>query len=164
MTHTHTPRTIAFTGHRSYNRTHDATVLDCVESLVAEGARIFRVGMAEGFDIAAALVTLGLKSKCEDIRLELYIPYPSFSLHMSDTDRRLYNEILNRADYVEYIAKEYYTGVYQDRNKRLVEGADMVVAWWNGKPSGTGYTVSYARALGCPVKNLYDYQQLELEL
>ena len=164
MTSTTAPHIVAFTGHRSYNRTHDATVLDCVERLRAEGARIFRVGMAEGFDLAAALVTLGLKARYEDIRLELYIPYPTFWLHMSDAERRLYDEIVHRADYVEYIAEEYYTGVYQDRNKRLVEGADLVVAWWNGKPSGTGYTVSYARTLGCRVKNLYDYQQLELGL
>lgn len=164
MTHSLIPHTVAFTGHRSYKRSHDDVLLGCVEELVASGAESFRVGMAEGFDLAAALAVLSLRDSHPNLRLELYIPYPTFSHHMSDVERRLYEAIVQRADRVEYVAEEYYTGVYQERNKRLVEGSDFVVAWWNGKPSGTSQTIGYARTLGCPVKNLYHYQQLELEL
>ncbi len=38
------------------------------------------------------------------------------------------------------------------RDRRIVELADLVVAFWDGRSSGTAYTVKYARKLGKPVK------------
>lgn len=158
------PHIVAFTGHRTYNRCNDCLILDSVERLVEGGARLFRVGMAEGFDLAAAAVVLELKDRFEDISLELYIPWPEFYCGFSDQNRRLYREIVARADRVVYISQSYAEGVFYERNRRLVEGADRVVAWWNGSASGTGYTVRYARSLGIAVENIYDNQQLRLML
>lgn len=158
------PRIIAFTGHRSYNRTHDALLLGYVEGLVEDGAQTFRVGMAEGFDLAAALVVKSLKERYPHLRLELYIPFRQFHAHMNDVERRIYRTILQHATSICYIAEEYREGVFRERNEALVNGADLVVAWWNGRSSGTGYTVGYARKVGCRVKNLYHDQQLELEI
>ena len=155
---------VAFTGHRTYDRSHDAHILEAVERLVEEGARTFRVGMAEGFDLAAAMVVLSLKQRCADIRLELYIPWPEFSHRFSTSNRRLYDQIVKSADSVTYVAESYSHGLFYERNRRMVEGADRVVAWWDGGASGTGYTVRYARKLGVAVENLFDYQQLRLLL
>lgn len=38
------------------------------------------------------------------------------------------------------------------RDRRIVELADIVIAFWDGESSGTAYTVKYARKLGKPVK------------
>ncbi len=38
------------------------------------------------------------------------------------------------------------------RDKRIVELADLVVAFWDGESSGTAFTVKYARKIGKPVK------------
>jgi hypothetical protein len=65
---------------------------------------------------------------------------------------------------VHYLAESYSHGVYQQRNEAMVDGADYVIAWWDGKPSGTANTIRYAHNVGCPVKNIYDFQQLELNL
>jgi hypothetical protein len=51
-----TTHIVAFTGHRNYDRRYDDLLLASVEELVERGARCFRVGMAEGFDLAAAAV------------------------------------------------------------------------------------------------------------
>lgn len=156
--------TIAFTGHRHYNRSHDCAIIECLEQLVASGARVFRVGMAEGFDLAAACTVLLLQSKYPDIELEAFIPWRGFEQTFSESNRRLYSLIVERATQIHYIAEGYYHGVYQERNEKMVDGADYVIAWWNGKPSGTANTVRYARMVGCPVKNIFDSQQLELDI
>ena len=38
------------------------------------------------------------------------------------------------------------------RNRQIVECADMVVALWDGKSTGTTYTINYAHERGVPVK------------
>ena len=164
MTSAAIPYIVAFTGHRHYDRSHDSALLECVERLVERGARRYRVGMAEGFDLSAAAVVLSLKQRYSDIALDLYIPYPGFSRRFSTPNRRLYDQILAQADSVTYIAQSYSHGVFYERNRALVDGADWIVAWWDGTTSGTGYTVRYARSLGIGVENLYNHQQLRLML
>ena len=38
------------------------------------------------------------------------------------------------------------------RNIQIVDYADMVVAIWDGKSKGTGFTVNYAKKVGKPLK------------
>lgn len=38
------------------------------------------------------------------------------------------------------------------RNKRIVESADCVLAFWDGKSRGTSYTIDYAKKIGKPVR------------
>ena len=94
----------------------------------------------------------------------MFIPWRGFEQIFSESNRRLYSLIVERATLVHYLSENYYHGVYQERNEAMVRGADYVIAWWNGKPSGTANTVRYAREIGCPVKNIFDSQQLELDI
>lgn len=158
------PYIVTFTGHRIYSRKHDMVIERTVEELYAAGSRRFRVGMAEGFDIAVALIVLRLKQMHGDVELELFVPWPNFSCGFSPTNKRLYSAIVEQATLTHYVANDYFAGVYQKRNEAMVDGADLVVAWWDGRPSGTANTVRYAHNIGCPVKNIYDFQQLELKL
>ena len=158
------PHTVAFTGHRSYSRRNDSIIEREVKTLYDIGARRFRVGMAEGFDLAAACVVLMHKREHPDIVLEIFIPWHEFATTFSTTNRHLYNLIVAQASEIHYISEEYHLGVYQERNEAMVDGSDLVVAWWNHKPSGTANTIRYARKVGCPVKNIFDFQQLELDI
>ncbi|MBQ5737476.1 MAG: DUF1273 family protein [Alistipes sp.] len=160
-----TPYIVAFTGHRTYNHSHDDIVRNYVKGLIEGGARRFRIGMAEGFDLAAGSIVKQLRSSSpHPIKIELYIPYPHFHAHLNDIDRHTYQMLFESADSVTFISESYHTGVYRQRNEALVDGADLLVAWWNGRASGTGQTVGYALKSGCHVKNLYRDQQLELEI
>ncbi len=38
------------------------------------------------------------------------------------------------------------------RNKRIVNLADMVIAFWDGSSSGTAFTIKYARKMKKPLK------------
>ena len=158
------PHIVAFTGHRTYDGSANAQLLATIRELYTEGARHFRVGMAEGFDLAAASAVLVARNKHADIELEVFIPWRGFEQTFSESNRRLYSLIVERATQIHYIAESYYHGVYQERNEKMVDGADYVIAWWNGKPSGTANTVRYARNVGCPVKNIYADEQLELDI
>lgn len=67
----------------------------------------------------------------------------------SDSAREHYYSILKQADSVEYVSYEYYDGCLLDRNHRLVNAADLLLAVYNGaRRSGTGATVNYANRVG----------------
>lgn len=38
------------------------------------------------------------------------------------------------------------------RNKRIVEEADRVIAFWDGKSKGTKSTIEYAQKIGKPIQ------------
>ena len=40
---------------------------------------------------------------------------------------------------------------YQERNKKIVDRCDLLLAVWDGKSHGTGNTLSYARKISKPV-------------
>ena len=52
---------------------------------------------------------------------------------------------------------------HAEANDMLVEGADTLVAWWNGAQSGTAYTVKRAKKLGISIINIYPKNQLSIE-
>ena len=43
------------------------------------------------------------------------------------------------------------------RNKYMVEQSDVVIAVWNGKPSGTGNTVKMAKLSGKKIRVVNPY-------
>ena len=155
---------VAFTGHRAYDGSANGVLDACIAALYAEGARTFRVGMAEGFDLAAAEAVIALMSVHADIRLEAYIPWPSFYKRFSAEDQRRYLNIVSRCVLTIYIDHNYSHAIFYQRNDRLIEGADIVVAWWDGSSSGTGYTVKRARKNKLRVVNLRPDPQLLMEL
>lgn len=45
-----------------------------------------------------------------------------------------------------------YRHAYHHRNRLIVENCDLVVAFWDGRSTGTKYTIDYARKLGVDVR------------
>lgn len=155
---------VAFTGHRSYHNEADEALRDVVTSLYCEGARHFRIGMAQGFDLAAGEVVVELMNKHRNIVLEACIPYPTFAQYFSSEQRAQYDNIMSHATIIRYASDSYHTGVYNRRNNMLVEGATHLIAWWNGSRSGTEYTLRRARKQGCTTRNLFPNPQLTISI
>lgn len=44
-----------------------------------------------------------------------------------------------------------YKHAYHHRNRLIVEASDAIVAFWDGRSTGTAYTMGYAKKLGKPV-------------
>lgn len=146
---------VAFSGHRSYDGSADNRLRSVVADLYAEGVRIFRVGMAEGFDLAAGEVVLSLMELYDDIVLEAYVPWPLFSARFDKDNRIKYDAIIAKAQVIRYVGFAYQNTIFHQRNDMLVDGAGYLVAWWNGSRSGTGYTVGRARRQRTKIVNLY---------
>ncbi len=58
-------------------------------------------------------------------------------------------------EYIEYLPKfktdksiAYHPRYYLDRNKEIVNACDLLVAFYDGKSKGTGYTINYAQKTG----------------
>lgn len=154
---------VAFTGHRTYDGRDDELLGATIRDLYAEGARHYRVGMAEGFDLAAGRAVVDMMLSHNDIILEACIPWPTFATHFSACERSAYDDILNHATIVRYSDNSYHPAIFRHRNDMLIDGADVLVAWWSGATGGTAYTVKRAKKRHCRIINLHPDEQLSID-
>lgn len=145
---------VAFTGHRTYRDEAREALSRTLEALYARGFRTFLSGMAAGFDLAAAEAVLELRERHPEVRLVAAIPFPEQAARFPASRRRIYEELLARADGVELLAPAYHPRCYARRNDFLVDHAAVVVAWYDGSPGGTHYTLERARRRSREIINL----------
>jgi len=151
----------AFTGHRPNKLPwrYDETDSRCVElkAVLAEQIRLlaeagvtqFLSGMAEAVDTWAALSVLDLREKNPAIKLHCILPCTMQAEKWSASSRELYRSILERADSVVYVSRDYHKNCMLDRNRFMVEHASTLLAVYNGeRRGGTAATVRYARKSG----------------
>lgn len=155
-----TPLTVCFTGHRAIAREVavrlPALLDETIRSLYARGARVFRAGGAQGFDTVAALKVLELRDELPDLRLELFLPCRDQMRGWDAASIRTYQYILARADDSFFLFDSYVEGCMLERDRRLVEGSDICVAFCTRNRGGTAYTFAHALRSGLEVINLYD--------
>ena len=150
----------AFTGHRPhklpwrYNEADSrclalkAALAGQITQLVDAGVTDFYSGGADGVDCWASLIVLELRKKNPALRLHLILPHEGQANKWSDSAQERYHSILEKADSVEYVSREYYDGCMLDRNHRLIEATGVLLAVYNGEwRGGTAATVRYARKL-----------------
>ena len=161
---------ICFTGHRpqslpwGYDETKESCILfkcvmaSIIEKAIINGYTYFITGMALGIDIICAEIVLELKKKYKNVMLECSIPCLNQEKKWSSIEQERYKNILKKADVVHYVSETEYTNTcMNDRNKYMVEQSDIVLAVWNGKPSGTGNTIKIAKALGKKIRIINPY-------
>ncbi len=151
----------AFTGHRpkKFPWGYDETDARCVVlkkalteqifKLVAAGYTDFFSGMAEGVDVWAALAVLAVKKENPTLKLHCVLPCKGQADKWSASARELYFSILEQADSVVYVSREYSNDCMLKHNRYLVDHAACLLAIYNGEwRGGTAMTVRYARKLG----------------
>ncbi len=150
----------AFTGHRpkKFPWGYDEADTRCIAlkkalaeqivKLVDAGYTDFFSGMAEGADIWAALAVLALKKENSTLKLHCVLPCEGQADKWSASARELYFSILEQADFVVYVSREYSKDCMLKRNRYLVDHAACLLAIYNGEwRGGTAMTVRYARKL-----------------
>ncbi len=149
----------SFTGHRKIEPGHDPRLSELllrgIEYVYNQGCRRFYVGGAVGFDTIAAQKVLLFRMSHPDITLNLVLPCRDQSDSWSHSQREMYDYLLSEADTVEYIAEEYYHGCMRERNARLVELCDTLIAYVGRDKSGAAQTKRMAERAGKTVYNLY---------
>ncbi len=162
---------VSFTGHRpkslpwGYDENKQSCVAfkkvmyEIIEKAIVNNFTYFITGMALGVDMICAEIVLGLKNKYKDVQLECAIPCLNQEKRWLAVQQRRYNDILNKADYITYVNKNEYTEeCMNERNKYMVDNSDVVIAVWNGKPSGTGNTVLMAKNSGKKIRVVNPYE------
>ena len=145
--------TCCFTGHRpeKLNATEAFVwkkLKDAIEDAFSDGFTDYITGMAKGVDIWAAEAVLDLKKEFSHIRLICAVPFDGFEKGWEIEWQEKYQEILLSADEVHYISDRYSRGVYQKRNKWMIDHASMVIAGYTGAAGGTRNTIEYAKEQG----------------
>ena len=148
-----------FTGHREIRKAHEGRIYDLVmrgvEYAYSEGCRTFLTGGAVGFDTVAAKAVVMFRMSHPDVRLELVLPCKNQADAWSDSDRSVYEYLACAADSVEYVSDDYYDGCMRERNRRLVERSDMLIAYASRTRSGSAQTLRFAKEQNKRTYNIY---------
>ena len=122
--------------------------------LIEEGYMYFGAGGALGFDTLAAQCVLSLRKRYSHIKLILVLPCTTQTKGWSKDDIAVYEEIKSQADKVVYTSHDYFRGCMFKRNRHLVNGSSVCIAYLTQEKGGTAYTVNYARQNNVQVINL----------
>lgn len=155
--------TACFTGHRELAEPPEeleARLEETIRRLYGRGVRYYGAGGARGFDALASETVLRLRGELPELRLILVLPFPEQYRqegNWSREERKQYETLLERADKAVILEPGYSPGVYQRRNRRLVDDSSLCICYLQRRRSGTGGTVRYAREQGLEVLNLAPY-------
>ena len=121
---------------------------------VDAGFVTFISGMSRGVDIWAAELVLEYRCRNPELHLICACPFPGFERSWSTVWQQRCGDILCRADLKRFISPEYDTLCFQRRNQWMVDHSSLIIAVWNGLPSGTRNTIVYAERKGIPCEFL----------
>lgn len=150
--------TVAITGHRPEQIIDKQWVKESLTQVLMNlQPKLLYQGMAAGVDLLSA-----------EIAHNLHIPYvatkPWVGHEPRTEDKKLYDIVIQQATQVVNVSNEKeYLGpwFYHNRNKYMVDHADVLIAVWNGtKKGGTFACLSYAKKVGVPVIVLNPAQKL----
>ena len=152
--------TVCFTGHREIPPMHALQLPQLLErsllELIERGATVFRAGGAMGFDTLAALKVLELRETYSAVQLHLYLPCRDQTRGWRERDVEVYRYVLQHADRCVYTSEEYSAGCMQKRNRALVDGSDLCLAYCTHNRGGSFYTCAYACRQDVELQNLAD--------
>lgn len=140
-------KTCAFTGHRDLHENKIKNIKICLEQeidkAIAEGCRHFISGGAPGIDIIAARIITEKIDFDKSICLSLLLPFEGF-INLYDL-----SYLQPYCCEITYMYKDYSINAYYDRDKKMIERADMLIAYYDNRgKGGTCATIKYAKKMG----------------
>ena len=129
---------------------------ELLSELYDKGVRTFRAGGALGFDTVAALAVLRLRKQHPDVRLVLCLPCKDQAKKWTIYSKMVYEKILRKCDEAIYVGDKYTSSCMFERNRMMVNGSHVCVAYYDGGEGGTGYTCSYATKKQVKIINIFN--------
>ena len=145
-----------FSGHRPEKLNEPEEVVkqwleEHIDEAIAAGYTTFISGAAMGTDIWAGEIVLKKEAENPALHLIVATPWKGFAYRWSLAWKKQYDELLQGADLVVTVCDHYHDGVFQMRNKWMVDHSARLVAYFNGADGGTKNTVEYALSKGIEV-------------
>ena len=150
-----------FTGHRPnklpwrYNEKAPRCIalqkklVEQIAALADNGYTHFLSGMALGVDCWCSQIALDLRERNPALKLHCLLPCEGQEAKWPASSQKRYHAILERADSIVYVNREYNDKCMLERDRALVQSSSLLLAVYDGSfRSGTGATVRYARKLG----------------
>ena len=127
------------------------------ESTLGTHLHLFGNHPASGwaFYLLPGSAVLELRGRRPDVRLVAAVPFRGQEARFPQADRERFGRVLAAADAVEVLSPVYHRGCYAVRNDFLVDHARVLVAWYDGSPGGTRYTVRRALGRGLEILDLH---------
>lgn len=156
-------KTCCFTGHRPKylpwgNNEYTMGCCDLkgklfhqIQKAVLDGYNHFIFGAALGIDTYVGELLILMKKIYPAISIEAAIPCANQSKKWSLINSERYNDILSLCDKKTIISDVYTPSCMRDRNRYMVDNSSLLITVWNGKPSGTSYTIKYAESKGMEI-------------
>ena len=149
----------AFTGHRKIEDRHkdriDSLLLRAISFAYDNGCRTFATGGALGFDTLAAREIIRFRMSHPDVRFIAVLPCKNQSESWTASQVNMYEYTILNADEIEFVSDQYTDGCMKERNRRLADMCDMLIAYVARPYSGSAQTVRMATSAGKVVYNLY---------
>ena len=157
-------KTACLTGHRpsklpwGYDETKESCIRfkenlkNTLAQAINYGIKNFLTGMAEGFDMIATEILIELRKQYKEISIIAIIPCKNQEKYWSPIQKERYHKILKCCDDYVILSDIYTPTCMIERNKYMVDKSSIVIACYNGQPSGTGKTINYALTSHCDVK------------
>lgn len=131
-----------------------------IRKSVNDGFDRFVSGMALGVDMMFAEIVLKVRDEGYDIKLVAEVPFPDQPSRWPSGTQERYQNILDRADEVNVTSDAYSQDAFFERNGRIVDQSDEILAVWEGWESGGTFdTVQRAGESGKRV-TVIDYRTL----
>lgn len=152
--------TLCFTGHRPqklpWGENEDderckkmkKTLKEKIIEAIKNGYIYFISGLALGFDIISAEMILELKNDYPHIKLIGAIPCKDQYKLWKPYQIERYKKVLAKCDSFRCLYDTYNDKCMLERNDYMLNNSSMVIALYNGKGGGTGYTIKKAKEKG----------------
>jgi uncharacterized phage-like protein YoqJ len=153
-------RTCCFTGHRTIPKDErdiieSRTEMKIRDLILKQDIQRFRVGGAIGYDTLAAQILFRLReTDFPQIKVILVYPFEGFTSRWTDKQKDTYTQLLPRYDERVCVASEASREAYLARDRHLVDGACVCIAYCTRTFGGTAYTVRYAEEKGLQIFNV----------
>ncbi|MCI7003476.1 MAG: DUF1273 domain-containing protein [Clostridia bacterium] len=116
------------------------------------GLKNYLVGMAEGCDMIGAETLIKLRKTYKDIKIFAIIPCKGQEKKWRTEQQIRYQNILKQCDGIITLSEEYTPTCMNERNEYMVKHSSVLIACYNGKPSGTANTIRFAKEKGIKLK------------
>ena len=154
-------KSVCFSGHRIVPFAKQNEIMRLLRNEITksynEGYRCFYCGMAIGFDLLSAKVTLSLKTELPQIKIIAVLPFREQNEKWNEKNKVEYEAILKKVDDVVIVSDHYHQRCFLQRNDYMVQRSSRLITLYDGKfKGGTFYTLNKAIKNGLYVINIYN--------